>query len=119
MRSAIRAVELNGNSVESVNVDFFSSADPTGAAVSFAVTAEGTQATTSSTWVAGSWATAYGTVLNGVSSVSDPGWSTARTPTLGLNGSIAIASVGRWWLSIKTTVGGETPIETAAVLIVV
>lgn len=100
MRTAVGDVQLSAATVESLELDVYCSSDPTGTAPEFAVTAFGTYASGSTTFTAGAWASTYG---------SD-GWSTARTPTMGSSGSLAVTSGQRKWLWIKAVAGSETAI---------
>ena len=118
MKSSVGSVTLTAPTLESLNVDLFASASPVDTAPGFAITAEGTLVTAATSYTAGSWATAYGTVLVGTASVADPGWTTARTPTLGVSGAIVIASGSRYWLWAKTSVGSEVAIERVGTLVV-
>lgn len=97
MNTRTRVVELFAPTVESLEVGLYCSSDPTGTAPGFLLTAEGTMATTGSSFTSGTWVGSYG---------SD-GWTTARTPTIGTAGSLT-ATAGRYWLWTSVVAGSET-----------
>ena len=89
---------LYAATVESVEVDIETDADPTGTAPTFALSAKGASAPGS--FSAGSWTTSYST----------SGKTTARTPTLGSAGTLVIASGSNYDLWVKVTLGSETAV---------
>lgn len=93
------AVELYAATVESVEVDIETDADPTGTAPTFALSAKGASAPGS--FSAGSWTTTYSSTTNR---------TTARTPTLGSAGTLVIASGTTYDLWAKVTLGSETAV---------
>jgi hypothetical protein len=97
MNTRTGVVTLFAPTVESLQVDVYASVDPTGTAPGFLLTAEGTMATTGSSFTSGTWVGTYG---------SD-GWTVARTPTIGTAGSLT-ATAGRYWLWASVVAGSET-----------
>ena len=87
---------LYAATVEAVEVDIETNADPTGTAPTFALSAKGASAP--GTFSAGSWTTSY----------SSSGVTTARTPTLGSAGTLVIASGTTYDLWITVVLGSET-----------
>jgi hypothetical protein len=83
--------------VESLEVDIETDADPTGAVPQFALAAKG--AVAPGTFSAGTWSTTYAS-----------GRTTARTPTLGSAGTLVIASGSNYDLWIKVTLGSEVAV---------
>ena len=81
--------------VEALEVDIYTDADPTGTNPQFALSAKGAAAP--GTFSSGSWTTAY----------PSSGWTTARTPTLGSGGTLVIASGSSYSLWAKVTLGSE------------
>ncbi len=92
------AVTLYAATVESVEVDIETDADPTGAVPQFALSAVG--AVAPGTFSNGTWSTTY----------ASTGRTTARTPTLGSAGTLVIASGSTYELWVKVTLGGETAV---------
>lgn len=100
MKSSLGRVDLVAATVESLQADVYCSINPTGTPPAFALTAVGSYPSVSTTWTAGAWADTYGV----------DGWTVARTPTLGVAGSIALAAGDRRWLFVKVAVGSETAV---------
>jgi len=86
---------LYAATVEALEVDIYTNADPTGTAPTFALSAKGASAP--GTFSAGSWTTSY----------ASTGWTTARTPTLGSAGTLVIASGSTYDLWCAVTLGSE------------
>jgi hypothetical protein len=84
--------------VEALEVDIYTDADPTGASPQFALSAKGASAP--GTFSAGSWTTSY----------ASTGWTTARTPTLGSAGTLVIVSGTTYDVWAKVTLGSETAV---------
>jgi hypothetical protein len=119
MTSNRRTVTLEAPTAESLHVDIKSTATPVGTAPGFALTAAGTRATVATSYTAGTWATAYGTILDDTgASVTSAGETTARTPTIGVAGTMTVASGTRYWLWVKTVAGSETAVELAGTIVV-
>jgi hypothetical protein len=110
---------LEAPTVESLEVQVYATSTPVGTAPGFALTAEGTRATTSTTFTSGAWATAYGTVYDAQrNSISDPCWTVAQSPTIGVTGSLTVASGDRKWVWVKVVAGSETAVLLCGTLIV-
>lgn len=108
LNSSLRDVVLVAPTNESLEVDVYCAADPTGTDPAFAVTTEGTIVGNSATYYTGDWSTSYG---------SD-GWTTARTPTFGSSGSIDVTAGDRLWLWVKAVAGSETAVWRVGMVIV-
>jgi hypothetical protein len=87
---------LYAATVEALEVDIYTNADPTGANPQFALSAKGASAP--GTFSAGSWTTSY----------ASTGWTTARTPTLGSAGTLVLASGSTYDLWVSVALGSET-----------
>jgi len=87
---------LYAATVESLDVDIYTSSDPTSSSPTFALSAKG--ATAPGSFSAGSWTTTY----------SSTGWTTARTPTLGSAGTLVLASGSTYDLWVTVSLGSET-----------
>lgn len=101
----LKTETLFAATVESVEVDIETDADPTGTAPQFALSAAG--ATAPGTFSNGTWSTSYSSTTG----------TTARTPTLGSSGTLTIASGTSYDLWIKVTLGSETAVWTVGRII--
>lgn len=119
MRSSPASTLIEAPSVQSLEVQVYATSTPVGTAPGFALTAEGTRTTTSTTFTDGAWATAYGTVYTQErASMSAPCWTVAQTPTIGVNGSLTVAAGDRKWLWVKVVAGSETAVLLCGTVIV-
>lgn len=110
MKSTRATVVLQAPSVESLEVQIYATSTPVGTAPGFALTAEGTQVTSGTSYTAGEWAEAYG--------ATETGWTKARTPTIGGSGSLTVTSGLRYWLWSKSVAGSETAVELCGTVVV-
>jgi hypothetical protein len=109
LNSSLRTVVLTAPTFESLEVDVYCSADPTGTDPTFAVTAEGTVVDDSTTYSTGAWTGDYG---------SD-GWTTAHSPSFGSIGTFEVEPGQRLWLWIKTVAGSDAAITRCGLVIVI
>ena len=103
-----RTVQLFAPTYETLLVELWCSADPTGTVPRFAVTAEGTTITDTDEFSDGEWVEDYDTATM---------WTTASTPTIGSAGVFTIAADQRWWLWAQVTASSEVGISLVGTII--
>ncbi len=101
-----RSYEAQSGSVEVVPVVVTAAADPTGGAVTFSFTLEGSTSPVS-TFTAGTWSGSYNATTNE---------ATALTPTLPAAAATVTLTVGRYVMRAKFIVSSETVIDVVGVL---
>lgn len=89
-------VTLWASTLESLEVQISTDADPTAAAPQFALSTAG--ATSPGTFQAGTWSTTWDATTQR---------TTARTPNIGSGGTLTVASGTSYLLWAKVTLGGE------------
>ena len=92
-------VTLWASTLESLEVQISTDADPTGTAPQFALSAAG--ATAPGSFSAGTWSTTWDATTQR---------TTARTPSIGTDGGLTIASGASYLLWAKVTLGGEVAV---------
>ena len=92
-------VTLWASTLESLEVQIATDADPTATAPQFALSAAG--ATSPGTFQAGTWSTTWNASTQR---------TTARTPNIGSGGTLSITSGTSYLLWAKVTLGGEVAV---------